>query len=367
MERLTRSKRLVTTIYAMIIVIVTTTVAIGVYDYSIKEGTITVDGNKKEITTKKSTVEELLQEQAIKLENTDYINMGPDEKIKSGFDIKIKKAVSVSVIFKDNVVNVKTTEDTVKGVLNSLAITHRDSDKITPSLDTKIKEGLQISVTEVNEKIQTYSEEIDYKEIVKDNGNLEKGKTLTVQPGIKGIKQNKVKEVYENGSLISREVIESKVVREPVDQIVQKGTKEIVQVASRGETSVAANTTRTIKPVSLNSSVSASLAGKRSIVMNASAYDLSFASTGKNPGDRGYGITASGTMARPGVVAVDPRVIPLGTKLYIESLDGTKSYGYASAEDKGGAIKGNRIDLFFSNRSDALNFGRRNVKVYILD
>ena len=106
---------------------------------------------------------------------------------------------------------------------------------------------------------------------------------------------------------------------------------------------------------------------KRVITMNASAYDLSYQSTGKRPGDRGYGITASGTKARPGVVAVDPKVIPLGTKLYIESLDGRADYGNAIAEDTGGAIKGNRIDLFFNSRSAALNFGRRNVKVHILD
>ena len=101
--------------------------------------------------------------------------------------------------------------------------------------------------------------------------------------------------------------------------------------------------------------------------MKASAYDLSFASTGKRPGQRGYGITASGTTARPGTVAVDTRVIPLGTKLYVESLDATSDYGFAIAEDTGGAIKGNRIDLFYPSNADAIRFGRRNVKVYILD
>ena len=70
--------------------------------------------------------------------------------------------------------------------------------------------------------------------------------------------------------------------------------------------------------------------------------------------------TRLGTPLRYGVVAVDPKVIPLGTKLYIEG------YGYAVAEDTGGAIKGNRIDLCFTSRAQADNFGRRNVKVYIL-
>ena len=100
--------------------------------------------------------------------------------------------------------------------------------------------------------------------------------------------------------------------------------------------------------------------------MNSSAYDLSFESCGKNPGDRGYGITASGMKAARGIVAVDPRVIPLGTKLYIESLDGSADYGYAIAGDTGGAIKGNRVDLFMDTKAEALQWGRRSVKVYIL-
>ena len=70
--------------------------------------------------------------------------------------------------------------------------------------------------------------------------------------------------------------------------------------------------------------------------------------------------------AGPGVVAVDPRVIPLGTKLYIESMDGWPDYGYAVAGDTGGAIKGNKIDLFYHSSKTVRQFGRRNVRVKIL-
>ena len=66
-------------------------------------------------------------------------------------------------------------------------------------------------------------------------------------------------------------------------------------------------------------------------------------------------------------MAVDPRVIPLGTRLYVQSLDGSSDYGFAVAEDTGGAIKGNKIDLFFETAEQVRQFGRRRVKVYILD
>ncbi|SDF08497.1 3D domain-containing protein [Sporomusa acidovorans] len=74
--------------------------------------------------------------------------------------------------------------------------------------------------------------------------------------------------------------------------------------------------------------------------------------------------TFLGTTVRPGVVAVDPDVIPLGSRLYIEYPDGTGHY--ATAEDTGGAIKGNRIDVAQSSVDQAYDFGVKNAKVYVL-
>lgn len=81
----------------------------------------------------------------------------------------------------------------------------------------------------------------------------------------------------------------------------------------------------------------------------------------------GYTVTKIGTPLRHGVVAVDPSIIPLGSKLYIESMDGQASYGYAVAQDTGSAIKGNKIDVFIADKSQVYSFGKRQVKVYILD
>lgn len=91
----------------------------------------------------------------------------------------------------------------------------------------------------------------------------------------------------------------------------------------------------------------------RSLIMSASAY------TAHDPGNGSY--TYRGNLLRKGMVAVDPTVIPLGTRLYI------KGYGYAIADDIGGAIKGQRIDLAFDNRREALNFGIQKVTVLIID
>ena len=446
MKGINTNKKVTAVIYAVMIMLVTTTVAIGVYDFNIKTGTVTVDNKSQEVKTKKSTVGEVLEEEEITLDDNDYINVPKNEEIEKEFNIKIRKAVPVEINFKGKKSNIKTSDITVADVLKSQSMDYDKDYKIIPSLKTKVQKDMKITVTRYKEKINVIEEEIEFKTQTKENAQLEKGKKLTVQEGQKGLKENVVKDTYKNGYRIDKEITESKVVKEPVDEIIQIGTKvEEVKVASRAATDktlvkksaeaastpekkevakeetpvapapekkeVAKEETPVVPapekkevakeetpvapapekkevakeetpvapvpekkevvkekaPVKSATSSKPSLEGARSMVMKASAYDLSFESCGKRPGDKYYGITASGTHAKPGTVAVDPRVIPLGTKLYIESMDGTGSYGYATAEDKGGAIKGNRIDLFYANRSEALQFGRREVKVYILD
>ncbi len=94
---------------------------------------------------------------------------------------------------------------------------------------------------------------------------------------------------------------------------------------------------------------------KRRVVMEATAFDPTVG--GSDPG----ACTATGLRAQYGIVAVDPDVIPLGTRVYVEG------YGYAVAGDVGGAIKGNKIDLCFATIKECYEFGRRTVVVYILE
>ena len=99
----------------------------------------------------------------------------------------------------------------------------------------------------------------------------------------------------------------------------------------------------------------------RRLTMNASAYTAGPCCTGKGPGHPLYGITASGRRVEHGIVAVDPSVIPLGTRLYVEG------YGFALAADTGSAIRGYKIDLFMYDLDDARRFGRRDITVFVLE
>ena len=98
----------------------------------------------------------------------------------------------------------------------------------------------------------------------------------------------------------------------------------------------------------------------RYLYMKITAYDLSYESCEKEEDDPAYGITYSGEPVREGIVAVDPKVIPIHTKLYIDG------YGVVEAKDIGGAIKGNRLDIFMWDKSKAKEWGVQTRKVYIL-
>lgn len=218
--------------------------------------------------------------------------------------------------------------------------------------------GAQVVSAKENDSVQTLTEDVTI-----ENGVIEVpaddlyvGESMQTE-GTPGLAKRTYEVRYEDSVMVSKVLISEEIITKPVDAIKYVGTKKRATVFS-------GTTTAKSSPTILNSSEYSS---KRYIDMKASAYDLSYESCGKRPGDRGYGITASGMQARVGVVAVDPRVIPLGTRLYIEAVDGSWVYGYAVAGDTGGAIKGNRIDLFFNTRSECVQFGRRTARVYILD
>jgi 3D (Asp-Asp-Asp) domain-containing protein/LysM repeat protein len=111
------------------------------------------------------------------------------------------------------------------------------------------------------------------------------------------------------------------------------------------------------KQVTATPTASKPAASSNQITVEATAY------TASCEGCSGITKTGVDLKANPDakVIAVDPSVIPLGTKVYVEG------YGYATAEDIGGAIKGNRIDVFVPTQSGALQWGRKSVKVTILD
>lgn len=307
-----------------------------------KEIKLVIDGKEIYLTTYRSEVVSILASNDVILGPKDKIEPSLKSIVVNGDSICITKAKSIQVLADGEIINILTAEEDVNSMLVSEGIVLREEDRVSLSLNDKIENGQSILITRIDKVMDVQKESLEFAIVIKKDYDAYEGTKETLQKGESGEREIKTEIVYENGEEISREVISDAVVKKPVDEIVSVGT--LGQLAlSRGGTITYTN----------------------KIYMRATAYTLSYADTGKNPGDPGWGITYSGmhVVRNPNgysTVAVDPRVISIGTKLYVEG------YGYAIAADKGSAVKGNKIDLYFDTKSECYSFGVRNLNVYVV-
>ena len=235
---------------------------------------------------------------------------------------------------------ISTEEETVGDLMETLGDTISGEYTLEGiDEDTELTKNRVIDLTSITEKKVTKTEIIAYDTEIRENPDLEEGKENVIQEGENGEVSIITKENYSGTELISSEVVEELVTKEAKNKIIEKGTKKpepVVSVKKEQPASV---------PVSLQKNET-----------------LHVVATGYTPGDPGCtGITYTGTKAARGTIAVDPSVIPFGTKLYIPG------YGYGVAADTGGAIKGNKIDLCYDTRTEALNWGIKNITVYVVE
>ncbi len=179
---------------------------------------------------------------------------------------------------------------------------------------------------------RTVREEVPYDVIRRADSSQERGAQQVARRGATGSKEITVVDTYLDGKLVSSDQVGERILQPPVTEVVTYGTMD---TASRG---------------------GQTFRFRRALYLRATAY-----TAGKESNPVGDGYTATGVPARRGIVAVDPSVLPLNTRLYVEG------YGYAVAADTGGAIKGLRIDLCMDSLQEALDFGIRQVKVYVLE
>lgn len=315
---------------------------------------VIIDGTNsaKEVITFNRYVEDVLKSEGITLGTSDKMNVSADAVLKDNMKIEIYRAFHVYVTEKGNTTEHIATRRTVGEILGELGYNAKETDKTTPAYTAKVTEFDEITLVRTAEKVVEVVEEIPFESTVRENKALATGHRKVVQKGAPGEKKVSYKICFEDGVEVSRETVKEDVITDAVAQITEIGPKKTIdsyKIASAGTVQTSRN---------------GSLSYSKVITANATAYDAS--SCGKSPSHPAYGVTATGRRAGYGIVAVDPSIIPLGTKLYIESADGSYVYGTAIAADTGGAIKGNRIDLCFNTRSEAISFGRRQMKVYIL-
>jgi len=325
------------------------------YGTTEKNVSVVVNGQETFVSTKQFVLQRLLDEQAITIGPHDYVSTSLNAPIKDGDRIDIQHAIPIVINADGNTSTVYTTEKTVQAAIESLNISVRSQDEIEPSLVSSIEENDTITIVRVDTKITSQEKTVPFSIVKKEDKTLDKGTEKVVQPGKVGVVVEKVEERYENGVLVSNSVISETVQTEMLDQVVAVGTAKSISnvtVLSHNSPSV-----ETVTKGDYTFSAKKVLSD-----VTLTAYTAGAESTGKSEGDKDYGITASGTTVQEGrTIAVDTSVVPMGWWVYIEDI------GLRRAEDKGGAIKGNKIDVYFDSVSYARKFGKKKgVKVYVI-
>lgn len=321
---------------------------------------LTIDGETEEYFTPASTVGEFFQQEGFTFSEHDKISHNNIEVVTEDMEITVTKAYEVTVNDGDKEKKVWTTGGTVKELLQRNNIPFTKSDKIKPGLKKDVKEDTKVTIIHVEKKQEEVTEDIPYQTEEKEDSTLEKGQTKVVSEGEEGELVKTIEVTYENGKEIDREVIAEDVKKESENKVIAIGTKEVEEVVTLSETKTTSNKSENREKQSESSGKSndASSSGNEKVyTMEATAYGPDCVGCS--------GISATGmnlnVSPTPKVIAVDPSVIPLGSRVWVEG------YGEAIAADTGGAIKGNRIDVLMQSEASASSWGRQTVTVKVLD
>lgn len=296
---------------------------------------------------------------------------------------------TVKIVLSDNYqIEVITTKTVVSEILEENHIIVLPTETVFPSLDAEIsKENMEITITSseestqlitladesenvsieqllsgyspIIEKMVTKSEIIQYQTIDEDGNIIDVENSSknykTKKSGKVGTKQSVYKIKYQNDIEIERIVLSENIIKEPVNEIVAE-TTEVSSRSSASYRNVSAQ-----NATSLSKLVEGIEPQVRTL--NASAYTAS--TCGKDPSSPSYGITASGARATSWYTVAAGPGYPIGTIIYIPYFANKSNGGWFVVQDRGGAIKNNKLDVYMDTYNECQIFGRRNLECYI--
>jgi len=293
------------------------------------------DGLSMRTVSAASTVGEVLAEKGIAVEPGDYQFPSAGSLVTAGTHIYIYHARELFLSVGGDTRTIHSRKATVAEILDEADVSLGSLDRVEPALHTHVEDGLTIRVVQVREELETVEEAIPCPVIYQDDPTMDMGQYMVLDWGADGLIQREYRVVYEDGQEIERELL-SEWEQPPRDQLIAQGTKV----------------------VSFVDTAQGPLRYRYALEMYATWYRP--ADCGKSPDSPWYGIAATGVQVHRGIVAVDPNVIPLGTRLYVPG------YGEAIAADTGSAVIGNIIDLGFADY-EVIDWHTRWVTVYILE
>lgn len=304
--------------------------------------TISNGGKSQLVHLAKGTVADALKKAGITRADDEISVPAPDSEITKDMVISIFKTKTVSVTADGKTKDVKLALANVYDALNFAGYEVDDDDILSTSHNEDVENINAVTIKRVTYKTESSKEKIAYATVKKNSDDVELGETKVKTEGKDGEKIVTREVKYIDGEKTSDKVVAEKTIKKPVDKVVLVGTKGAATSGGAG---------------TFTDSNGATVAYSQVLTGSGTAYT---APTGAG--------TATGVRAYHGGVAVNPNIIPYGSKLYIVSTDGSFVYGYATAVDTGGALMAGTaiVDCYYNTYDECVNFGRRDVNVYVL-
>jgi 3D (Asp-Asp-Asp) domain-containing protein len=264
-------------------------------------------------------------------------------------EITVQRIQNITIDYCGEQLQVSSYGETLEMLLNRLGLPAGGDYTVSEPLTAETYDGMNITVNSVIRMEQSYTEDIPYEVIECEAPNLPLGERRVIVKGVTGQLTKTANVVYVNSVESEHTVVSETVTQQPVNEVVSVGTGTAV-----GQGNMPAIGDGVI--VTADGEV---LTYSRKAEFRTTAY--SHLDSGCDM------ITATGTTVRVGSVAVDPKLVPYGTRMFVICNDGSYVYGIATAEDCGGGIKGNQLDLYMPTRAECFEYGKRRCTVYFLD
>lgn len=310
----------------------------------------TGDETKEVICNVGETVSDALNKAEVSLGVDDTVEPGLDESLKSDTTITVHRMCNVSVTVDGQTNTIKVPSGTVEDALNYANIQVGKDDVISVDSKERVTEGMNIAIGRVEYRQITRTEAVAYNTINIKTKSLAKGTTQVRKQGVNGEREVTVREKLIDGNVVETIELSSVTIKNAISEEVLVGSGRAA--SSKGNGHVINNNNGTF--TDHNGAV---VAYKSVMHGKGTAYTSPAGAT-----------TSTGALAEVGKVAVNPNVIPYGTKMYIVSSDGKHVYGYAVAADTGSALMNGTVDvdLYYNTYGECLQFGRRPVTIYFL-
>ncbi len=305
--------------------------------------TIESDGKTTSVEVSGGTVGDALKAAGVQVSKNRIVYPAQNTKIKEDITVKVLKAKPVELTVDGKTRLIVLAYGKVEDSLKMAGVELGSDDILNVKRDDKVENIKKIKIQRVVYKLTTETAEVPFEQVTEKSDKVDLGETKIGTEGKNGEKQIIKKVKYIDGKAKDSTVVSEKVTKKPVNEVTLIGTKGAATTGGAG---------------TFTDENGVTVAYKEVFTGSGTAYTA--------PAGAG---TATGVPAYHGGVAIDPNLIPYGSKLYVVSTDGSMVYGYCTAVDTGGFCDDGSaiVDVFYNTYDECVNWGRRDVNVYVIE